>query len=711
MDAQRWQRIKTILDEASGQPRDVWPAFVAAACGDDDELRKEVHSLLAYHGQEPEIVGRPVFDVNTEDPRIGTRIGNYRILRQLGRGGMGVVYLATREEDFSQRVAIKLIQRGLGSAERIARFHEERQILADLDHPAIARLFDGGTTDDDLPFLVMELVEGKPIDAYCDNQRLDVHRRLELFRQVLSAIQTSHRHLVVHRDLKPSNILVTAEGHLKLIDFGIAKLLSSASEASRPTAPQHRQPMSPGYASPEQVRGERITTTSDVYTLGLVLCELLCGSKPYRIDTVDAAELQRVICDTAPEPPSQVLANDLDPHRLADMRATTPEKLRRQLAGELDAIVLESLAKDPESRYRSAEEMSDDLGRYLAGLPVRALSDSFAYRTKKFIQRRPMTLLATLLALVAFAGILSSFIQRSQVLDQRARAEAVEDFVGTLFRASDPDRAEGEELTVRELLDRGGDDLKAGLDDQPLVRAALTAVVGRVYQNLGNWEKAETHLTEALALQRRFDPGDDATVARRANDLAVVLRLRGKLAEAELLYREALDRIGGCRSRHPDSLYITSNLALLLTDTGKLEEAEALISCRLENRGPRPQDAETATVLNKLAVLRYRQGRLEEAAALFREVLVIRLGVNGREHTRFAATLNNLGKVYLDMGEYEGAEDALRLAVEIRRKLLGDEHPHTVNSKGHLAAVLAELERRNPSPPSPLPPRAPARPP
>ncbi len=700
MDAQRWQQVKTILEQASRMAPEAWPELLTESCGADAELRAEVRSLLEFSDQTREIVERPIFDVNAEDPRVGRRIGHYRIVRQLGRGGMGVVYLATREDDYSQRVAIKLILHGLDSKDRIARFHEERQILADLDHPAIARLLDGGTTADGLPYLVMELVEGEPIDEYCDAHHLGVRRRLELFRRILAAVRTSHRHLVVHRDLKPSNVLVTADGTLKLIDFGIAKLLQPAPKPSGPPAArQRRQPMSPGYASPEQARGEHVTTASDIYSLGVLLYELLSGCKPYRIDVGEAEDLSRVICETVPVLPSQAAASataGADPRALAELRGTSPRRLRRQLAGELDAVVMKALRKRPEKRYHSADELSDDVGRYLSGLPVGILADSFSYRARKFIRRHPAALMATLLALAALAATLSAFVLRSRVHNERARTEAIEDFVSDLFRASDPDRAEGEELTVRELLDRGGDDLATGLENQPLVRAALMTVVGRVYENLGDWDQATNHLQEALALQRRFDSEDGATVARRANNLATVLRKQGDLDRAEALFREALVRIGGCRSRHPDTLYIVANLAQLQTERKDFAEAEALMDC-LGDRKDRDlspsENLAVASLLNRWANLRYQQRRLDEAEELFREVLEIRLDQYGHLHTRVAATLNNLGRVLYEQAELAESAAMLRRAVDIRRQLLSPDHRYVANSEKNLAQVLLDLDR------------------
>ena len=679
MDDRRWREVKGILDAASRLAPEARSGFVQQACGGDPAVRDEVVSLLAFHDATRDVLGRPAFDVNAEDPRVGRRIGHYRIARLLGRGGMGKVYLAMREDDYAQQVAIKLIQQGLDAEDRIARFHEERQILADLEHPSIARLLDGGTTDDGLPYLVMELVEGEPIDRYCNAQGLDLRRRLELFREVLGAVDIAHRHLVVHRDLKPGNVLVTAGGVPKLIDFGIAKPLHEDGGA----APRRRL-MSPGYASPEQVRGERVTTASDVYSLGVLLYLLLSGRHPYRDEGTSEEDLERAVCETTPAAPSAAVR---EPPPGVDGSA---RRWRRRLAGDPDAIVMKAMRKRPEERYASAAQFADDVGRYLSGHPIRARPSSLPYRTHRFIRRHRLALAAVVVALVALASSVVTFALRSRAASERAQREAIETFLHALFRAADPDRADGEELSVRELLDRGRDELGVGLEEHPLVLSALFAVVGRVYENLGDLRQAEPLLAEALELQRRHGPRDDPVVARRANDLGMVLRQKGDVDGAEALYREALGRLGGCRSEHPDALWITGNLAWLRATRGDEGEAESLLACLLERvRSGAPKDA-ASSVLNKLGALRFGQRRFEEAEALFREALVLREEFHeGSDHTVVARALNNLGRTLLAQGKHEEAVDVLRRAVEVRRKLLPPGHADLAISEENLAEALA----------------------
>ncbi len=693
MDPQRWQEIKQILDDVSQATPDEREGTLQRACGGDDALRLEVESLLAFDDETRVFLDRPIFDVNAGDPAVGLRIDHYRIVEPLGRGGMGAVYLARREDDYSQEVALKLIQRGLTSRELVARFHEERQILADLDHPSIARLFDGGTTGDGLPYLVMERVEGEPIDRYCDRHRLGVGRRLELFRQVLAAVHFSHQHLVVHRDLKPGNILINADGLPKLIDFGIAKLLRKTGEAAAPEIRRRHRLLSPRYASPEQVRGERVTTASDVYALGVLLYELLAGCHPYRFEAATEDELLRLVCDTEVPLPSVAVAREGRGAEIAAARATTAAKLRRRLTDDLDAIVAKAMRKRPEERYGSVEKLSEDLGRSLRGLPVSARGSSPGYRVRKFVRRHRLSLAAAALALAVAASLLATLVLRGRLTRERTRVEAIGDFANALFRESNPDRADGEDLSARDVLERASARVGPDLLQHPMIQAEVNAVLGRVNQNLGELAEAQRLLTEALRLQREHDPGDDAAVARRANELAAVLHDLGDAAAAESLYREAMERIGGCRSPDLEGLLIAGNLALLLAERGAFSEAAAIERCVRERRERElpPGHKDVASTLSTEAYRRYNQGDPKAAAELFRGALEIRREVFGAGHTRVANVLHNLGGVLVSDGQAEEAEGLLRQALAIRRRLLGAEHPKVASTEKNLARALTAL--------------------
>ncbi|MBL8189697.1 MAG: serine/threonine protein kinase, partial [Acidobacteria bacterium] len=461
MNPERWRRIDELFRTLADRPPAEREALLTRVCGQDEDLRREVLELLAHEPPEA-FLSDPIkyaaLAVTDEpaDELLGRRIGPYRLTRLIGRGGMGTVYQAVRDDDqFQQQVALKLIKRGMDTDFVRERFLRERQILASLDHPHIARLFDGGTTPDGLPYFVMELVEGSPITKYCHDRRLPLDAKLRLFRDVCSAVQHAHQKLVVHRDLKPSNILVTTDGTPKLLDFGIAKLLSpDPGEAVTRTETAVRL-MTPDYASPEQVRGGTITTATDVYSLGIVLYELLAGIKPFEFNTYEPLEIERAICETEAQRPSE----------LAIRQTHAPTKLARMLSGDLDNIVLMALRKEPERRYQSVEQFSEDIRRYLTGLPILARPDTFVYRAGKFVRRHQVAVLAAFLVMLSLlGGIVATGYAAHQARAESERAnqaaaaaEAVTQSLASIFEAADPGRAKGNAITAKELLDQGAE--------------------------------------------------------------------------------------------------------------------------------------------------------------------------------------------------------------------------------------------------------------
>ncbi len=448
----------------------------------------------------------------------GDRIGPYRVLRTLGVGGMGEVYLAERADaQFDQQVAIKVVSgvsRGVQSRLKI-----ERQILAQLDHPNIAHLLDGGSLPDGTGYIVMEYVDGLPIDAYCDSNRLDIPSRLRLFQTVAGAVHYAHQNLIVHRDLKPSNILVTAAGVPKLLDFGIAKLLDERQAGDHTLAVTHADVriMTPDHASPEQVRGQAITTSSDVYVLGVLLYKMLAGTGPFVIPSMRLAEIERAICEKVPPPPSHAVSTEESQEALdiARVRGTGTARLRRTLRGDLDNIVLMAMRKEPERRYASAQQMASDIQRYLDGKPVIARRDTLPYRTTKFIQRHWLPVTAGAAAAIVTLVFATTTYRQSQRIaaerdrvaeqreraeHERIRAEEVSGFLVDLFKLSDPEENRGNRVTARELLDSSAKRLRRGLHDQPETKAALLSAVGSVYDSLGQYQEALPILAESLAV-------------------------------------------------------------------------------------------------------------------------------------------------------------------------------------------------------------------
>ena len=472
MSPERYARVCGLFSEALSLGPSQRSSFLARACADDPSLVGEVEGMLANDAESsaegflepPTDLGSMIPQPEPEDPLVGRRIGHYEVKKRIASGGMGSVYLAVRADEIKRRVAIKVVKRGMDTEEILRRFRNERQILAGLNHPNIAQLLDGGTTADGLPYFVMEYVEGTPIDAYCDRNKLTTRERLEVFRPVLAAVQYAHQRAVIHRDLSPSNILVTGDRVPKLVDFGIAKLLNPelAFPAIDPTRTEYRF-MKPEYASPEQVRGEAVTTASDVYSLGVVLYRLLTGHPPYHLKGEGKRDIERAVCEAEPEVPSTVIGRPVEVRRpdgttetltadgVSRTRDGQPARLRRNLAGDVDKIVLMALKKEPDRRYRSAELFSEDIQRHLDGLPVRAVRDTFLYRTRKFVARNTgMVAAAVVVALsllggaagagwslytraAAAAELLRGLGDGQKLVEDAAKGDPFED--STLFRA------------------------------------------------------------------------------------------------------------------------------------------------------------------------------------------------------------------------------------------------------------------------------------
>jgi serine/threonine protein kinase len=439
MNAERWQNVKDILEKAVTLEASRRPSYLEEACAADTELRAEVESLLQSHDragagflQRPAIeLLEPAIADLTRKSRVGRRVGVYEIIGEIAHGGMGEVYRARRVDgQYEKEVAVKLVRVGLDTSFVLERFRHERQILASLEHPHIARLLDGGTTEDGIPYLVMELIAGVPIDRYCDDHQLSITDRLRLFRQACSAVQYAHQRLVIHRDIKPNNILVTQNGVPKLLDFGVAKILDPSAGAETTLA----RPMTPEYASPEQIRGEPITTASDVYSLGVALYQLLTGRLPYLGDSQNLHALAKEICEIDPLRPSTAIQHpraarppqlgELASEQVNVLREVSTAKLRRRLAGDLDNIVLKALRKEPQRRYVSVEQLDEDLRRHLEGLPVGARKDSWPYRASKFTQRHKVGLFATAMVTLALLTGMVLTVREARIAEaNRKRAE------------------------------------------------------------------------------------------------------------------------------------------------------------------------------------------------------------------------------------------------------------------------------------------------
>ena len=720
--------------------------LLARECGSDVGLRREVESLIASYEQDERFLegGSAALERRDEDEWFaGRRIGPYELTREIGRGGMGTVFLASRADaEFRKWVAVKLVRRGMDTKQILSRFRQERQILASLEHPNVARLLDGGTTDEGLPYFVMEYIEGEPIDRYCSARRLATVDRLRLFRAVCGAVQYAHQNLLVHRDLKPGNILVTPDGVPKLLDFGIAKLLKPELydyTIAQTVAPM--RPMTPDYASPEQVRGQAITTASDIYSLGVLLYELLTDRHPYELNGKGMGELERAICEQEPEKPSAVVRASRQ-RRGFTRRTPRPSyppsaelyKLPKRLTGDLDNIVLMAMRKEPHRRYPSVEQLSDDIRRHLEGLPVGARKDTFGYTTGKFIRRhRAGTIAAIMIVATLIAGVLGTASQARRARQQRDRAERVSAFLADLFRLAAPGANKGEAITVREMLDRGSERIVSEMSDQPEVQATLMETMASAYGDLGLWPRAETlqrsaleirrqvfgenHpdvarsvdlmaevlqgegdypgaetlFREALTMRRRLVDRGSEEMAGSLNNLAYVLKVQGKFNEAEPLYREslAISRALGSKSSVG---YRLNNLAMLLVDYGDPESGEPMLreALAIFKELEQSEPAGLAACMRNLGHMLCERGRIAEAESLTRQSLEMRKRQYGEEHLLVSVGLADLGWTLRARNDYVGAESLLRQALAMHRKLHGDDHPRNVGFMCSLATVLHE---------------------
>ncbi len=704
----RWQRLDALFHEALKVPIAARAKYLDDACSGDRSLRETLERLLAFDqaesasftarggivsgGGSSSLRAAVALDGSADTgDLVGKRVGPYRLNRLIASGGMGAVWHGERADDqYRMAVAIKLIRWSTYDSDLLRRFRTERQLLANLDHANIARLLDGGVTDDGAPYLVMEYVEGHPITRYCSEQELATRGRLALFRKVCAAVQHAHRHLIVHRDLKPNNILVTAAGEPKLLDFGIAKVLEDG-EPSTPRADATQNSaalMTPRYASPEQIDGAPITTASDIYALGTVLYEILSGQPVHPPDR-RLADLFRAIRESAP---------------------TRPSSINPELDRDLDAIVLKALSKEPERRYASVDALEADIRRYLVGEPVRAHPPSVWYPVRKFVRRNRLAvgllaMIATLIPVIGVGGWLlaaraanerdQALAARAQEVVARATAQEITRFLQEMLASAQPQRIGTADLTVRELLDAAGAEIDTSLADQPDIQSAVRLTVGDAYRSLGFYEDAERHLRAALETRLALHADDHPDVLEAIDRYATLLQETGKYADAESRFRAVLAARRAENPRAPLAIALAeNNLALLLDDMGHYNEAETLLRAALAaRRGALGTDAPlVAASLASLAATVSHQGRHAESEELLEEALTIHRRARGDAHLDTIKTLAELGTCLLEQDRLDAAESRLRAALDGFEAVLGPEHPDTVKVLNNLAGVLTTKE-------------------
>lgn len=725
MNPEHLREVDSVFNDALDQPVDTRDAWLQQACSGRPDLLAAVEDLLAAHA-----AAVPYFEEFAESVDRGRlleielaargerRIGPYKLVKPIGQGGMGTVFLAERVDGgFDQQVALKLLAVGIDGDAALRRFRTERQIGARLAHPGIARLLDGGVSEDHRPYFVMELVDGAPIVEWCATHQATIAERLRLMLQVTDAVQYAHSNLVVHRDLKPSNILVTGKGEVKLLDFGIARLLDDSGDLTRTLD----RALTPAYASPEQVRGERVTTAADVFSLGVVLYELLSGTHPFR--DAGIADITTAIVEHEPQKPS----------------AVAPERVARQLRGDLDTICMMALRKDPARRYRSVEQLAADIRNFLGGMPVTARPDTRSYRMRKFVARHRVAVGATTASavlLLAFTIVLA--IQARRIADERDKAAQIAGLLADLFEVSDPSEARGATLTAREVLDRGTARVEASLAAQPDLQVALFDVLARVYQNLGLYQKASSIVLQSLGTRRRLGLGETPDAAASLARLGELERQRGDYPASEQTLRDALALLSRVSPDDRRAFAVTSNhLGKVLVSRGKLDEARQVVQDAVlyARRSVPVAEAEVAEGANTLGVIAFSRGDFPDAEARFREALDLRRRVLGPDHPqvpaalnnlasllsrkgdapaaealyqealgiyrrildagdpRIATTLNNLGLSMMRRGDAAGAEPLLRESLAIRRKSLPARHPDVAQSLANLGFLLQEQKK------------------
>ncbi|MEL6869961.1 MAG: serine/threonine-protein kinase [Pseudomonadota bacterium] len=691
MDTARWQLVKALFEAASALPPSERADFVSRECNNDTSIAEEVLRLLDVPTESGDALqdevrraGRAAADAFEQ-----RELGPYRLLRSIGRGGMGQVFLAERDDaEFEQQVAIKLAH-WLGSDDETAiRFKQERQILADLDHPNIARLLDGGRSESGQPYIVMEYIDGESIASFSRRESLTIRHRLDLFIAVCEAVQYAHSQLVIHRDIKPSNVLVTQDGQPKLLDFGIAKLLDDPAQAGLTRADM--RPMTPEYASPEQLTGAPVTTATDVYGLGVLLYQILSGELPFDMRSKTSPQIVEMVCKTEPSAPS-----------VAARRAGFRQRASK-MVGDLDNIVLMAMHKDPVRRYATVKDLADDIRAYLEKKPVIARGDSWAYRTRKFLQRHQAAALATFA--VVLAGTVQTVFYTQQLakerdiaLQEREVAESTTDFLVDLFNVSRPGESRGETITAREVLDEGAARIRSELTEDDRIRARMLQTIGAVYQRLGLYDDAQTLMQEAVTLNRLHRSSEDQLFIDSLDELAWLHYRSENWQAAFEIATESLE-LQSVANGGKDDPSMARTLNHLGTITYYLDDYDGSLAyyqrALATLNGEQWRNSEDrGTTLNHLGIVYATLSRFDESEVAYRESLDIRIHALGADHPDTATAYANLGAFYANTEQWEKAREVALKALAIDRKTKGEEHVDVAFDLGLLGAIELGLDQ------------------
>ncbi|MGH7655236.1 MAG: protein kinase domain-containing protein [Gemmatimonadaceae bacterium] len=723
MSGDRWTVMQRVFEGALLLHGDDRQRYLDDACGNDAALRREIDALLAADEEGSSFLDGIAGDglsSRDEDLAPGTAVGAWRIMRRLAEGGMGLVYLAKRADGaFEQEVALKVIKRGMDSREIVARFRSERQILARLQHPNIARLVDGGVTDDSRPWFAMEYVDGKPIDVYCDEHHLTVAQRLDLFIEVCAAVQFAHANLVVHRDLKPDNILVTSTGDVKLLDFGIGKVLEADNTKSQLTKTGTRL-NTPAYASPEQLRGQPVSTATDIYSLGVVLFELLVGQRPVR----GWRDAEPPPPDAVPESPLAALrrsrqqsgADSLD--SVCTTRDTRLDRLERQLRGDLEVICGSALQVETERRYASVEALANDVRRHRDGLPVLARPDSLAYRARKFVARNRTGVIAATIVLLLVSSTVAFYTvrlrtERTLANHAATRANDVSNFLVNIFKRASPQSPE-QLTTARQLLD----DAVSGIDtlakDQPALYSNVLMTTGMVYREMGDMKAAEPQLRKLVAVNRSIFDKPAVLSIQAKSQLATTLEDEGKFAQAEPFFESALAEARALPDDPYAVAYCLNNLARLLVDMARYAEAEPPLRevvaiygrpVALPAKGAAPAASPfaasapwfhtewRATALRNLGRTVRLEGRLSEADSIFRLSVIDSRAAGPTGTPQVAETLYEDAALQIDLGRLDSARTLALASLAMRHAKFLKGHPTIGQSFVQLASIARRQGR------------------
>jgi serine/threonine protein kinase/tetratricopeptide (TPR) repeat protein len=701
MDSTRWERIQNLFHEVADLPEPEQRVFLKAACGDDDVLVADVLALVEEDARGGSFLDRDLAEVAQQVLEEATssalpfkEFGPYRIKKALGEGGMGVVYLAERV-DLGSLVAIKLLRDAWLSPARRERFASEQRTLAQLNHPSIARLYDADTLDDGTPWFVMEYVEGVPLTEYCSEHACSIEERLQLFRAVCEAVQYAHQHAVIHRDLKPSNILVKPDGTIRLLDFGIAKQLESLeAPAGRDQTLTGLRLMTPAYAAPEQVRGERVGIQSDVYSLGVILYELLTGGPPFDLSKLTPGEAEAVIVGQDPEKPSTIAPRSVE---------TNPGVLSvgKSAWADLDVLCLSAMHKDRQRRYQSVEALIRDIDHYLKGEPLEARPDSFHYRLGKFVRRNRRAVSAAALVFTVVVGLVIFFTvrlakARNAALEEAARTQRIQRFMMNLFQGGDESVGPGDSMRVVTLLDRGVQEAQS-LNGDPKVQAELYQTLGTIYDQLGKFDQADSLLHSALERRKTLFGPDSTEVAESLVALGQLRSDQAQYDDAEKFTRQGVEmtrrHLPPTHPRLGRALYA---LGEVLVNEGKYDQGIQVLDQAVQiQSAPGGVPADLAESLTELANAEFYAGHLDVSNSVNLRVLAMDRQLYGERHPNVAEDLINLGAIQSEWGHYTETERYYRQALDIIQNFYGKDHPETASAMTLLGRSLNSQGRFN----------------